>query len=320
MSLYKFNDLTNYANIYANMSQSAYRGRPISFPDHQEKAVCKVELIDYSQKYGAEKLVNGGKLYLQADLNQTLTDEKTGFNAYFLTETLELNRETEKCYLAIRGSDPIKFDHMNDWLMNNANFALKVAYIPQAKIAKHVLQENIKEIKEKTKEAYLDITGHSLGSIVAVQALAELTEEELKVIRRLVLFNGPDCWESLEKMSCSKEQIERISEKIIYYINPFDIISMVNREKPFQEQLGRVKYIVPFTLETTLIDTRSHDFGELQINEKGEILVVEDNFYLDLIEKGQETAELAMSMLTQIKTLTKKNKLFSQLVSSLGKE
>ena len=159
-----------------------------------------------------------------------LTDEKAGFNAYYLTDTPTLTNDTTKTYMAIRGSDAISYENWNDWIDNDAKFALNHIHTPQAKLATAGMKAKIAEMREKAPLATMDITGHSLGTIVSAQGIAGLTDEELKKIGKVVLFDGPDTTKSLKKMGLSDEKIQKISEKIEYYVNPFDIVGMLNRE------------------------------------------------------------------------------------------
>ena len=159
-----------------------------------------------------------------------LTDEKAGFNAYYLTDTPTLTNDTTKTYMAIRGSDAISYENLNDWVDNDAKFALNHIHIPQAKLATAGMKAKIAEMREKAPNATMDITGHSLGTIVSAQGVAGLTDEELEKIGKVVLFDGPDTTKSLKKMGLSDEKIQKISEKIEYYVNPFDIMGMLNRE------------------------------------------------------------------------------------------
>ena len=76
-----------------------------------------------------------------------LTDEKAGFNAYFVTDTPQLSKETQKTYLTVRGSDRASLETLNDWVDNDANFALTNSYIPQARLANKALVEKIKAIQ-----------------------------------------------------------------------------------------------------------------------------------------------------------------------------
>ena len=232
-------NLKDYDNFYANLSQSAYRGRPNTLSRYNN--AVNWTLIDYSQDIdddgeitpGGKHLPHNGRVYLQPDpelhtvedtiklqvgdpgggvhqeeppikLYQKglLTDEKAGFNAYYLTDTPTLTKDTTKTYMAIRGSDAISYENWNDWIDNDAKFALNHIHTPQAKLATAGMRAKIAEMREKAPNATMDITGHSLGTIVSAQGVAGLSDEKIK----------------------------KISEKIEYYVNPFDIVGMLNRE------------------------------------------------------------------------------------------
>ena len=260
-------NLKDYSNFYADLAQSAYIGRPNNFPPKNNSIEARV--FDYSKEIiyneeitpGGKKLPHDGKVYLQPDpdlhtvedtiklqvgdpgggvhqeeppikLYQKglLTDEKAGFNAYYLTDTPTLTNDTTKTYMAIRGSDAISYENWNDWIDNDAKFALNHIHTPQAKLATAGMKAKIAEMREKAPNATMDITGHSLGTIVSAQGVAGLSDEELEKISKVVLFDGPDTTKSLKKMGLSDEKIKKISEKIEYYVNPFDIVGMLNRE------------------------------------------------------------------------------------------
>ncbi|MCU9533561.1 cutinase family protein [Streptococcus sp. CSL10205-OR2] len=229
-----------------------------------------------------------------------LIDEAKGYNAYFLTDTKELSQETEKAYLAIRGSDGISLSSANDWI-NNLEFTVSDAYIEQAKLNKEAIKSKLAEMDKKAPNATLDLTAHSLGTMIAVQSVANLSEKELEKIENVVLFNGPDATESLKKMGLTQDQIDKVGEKTTYYLNPFDAVSMLNRDKPYSEQLGTVNVIVPLHYNTTFESPSSHDFGEYQIDDMGNILIASEDFHPELLEAGRKTALLDKKYLQILK-------------------
>lgn len=236
---------------------------------------------------GGKNLPNGGKVYLQPDsglhtVEETLdlqvpnpnggyhketytvnhyqkgllTDEKAGFNAYYLTDTPTLGKDTKKTYMAIRGSDGMRLSTWNDWVDNDAQFAINDSHIPQAKLATKGLKEKIAEMSKKAPNAQMDLAAHSLGTMVSVQGIADLSNQELNKIGKVVLLDGPDTTKSLKKMGLSDEKIKLISDKVEYYVNPFDMVSMLNREhtitklpgdgnEPLKKPVGKVNIIVP---------------------------------------------------------------------------
>jgi Protein of unknown function (DUF2974). len=331
-------DLSNFNNIYANLSESAYGDRPNNFPPNSNKK--KEQIYDFSVNstykhksgevsftQGGKNLPNNGVVYLQPDktlhaepIKSTysvpkvnggyeqvpydtlktyqkglLTDEKAGFNAYFVTDTAKLNNDTKQTYLAIRGSDGASISSLNDWVSNDANFALTNTYIPQAKLANQALQEKIRELNAKAPDAVLNVTGHSLGTMVSAQAVAKLYQEDIKAfdkIGKVVLFDGPDVTKSLKMMGLSDKEIPKIGEKVTYYVNPFDIVSMLNRTEPLEKQFGKVNIIVPLHFNSTFDGQSSHDFGEFQMDAHGNPLVASKSFHPELLEGRRKTCEV----------------------------
>ena len=90
------------------------------------------------------------------------------------------------------------------------------------------------------------------------------------------MFQGPDARESIDKMSRQAQlNIQTLVEqgKIEYYINAFDIVSMLNRNKKGVDEIGKVHYLLPKSFTSTFdFDERygsSRDFGQYQINADG---------------------------------------------------
>lgn len=342
-------NLKTFDNFYADLAQSAYNGRPNAFPRYNNAVNWK--LIDYSQHInyagentpGGKHLPHNGRVYLQPDpeLRDTykvtsvpvpdangmrqdihhkryqkglLTDDEAGFSAYYLTDTPTLTNETKKTYMAIRGSDAISKENWNDWVDNDAQFALNHIHTPQAKLATVGMKAKIAEMREKAPNATMDITGHSLGTIVSAQGVAGLTDEELEKIGKVVLFDGPDTTKSLKKMGLSDEKIKKISEKIEYYVNPFDVVGMLNREhtitklpgdsdEPLKKPVGKVNVLVPLHYTQITDPESSHDFGVFQSDGKGNLLTASEDFHPELLRAGEKLARLIATTLDSLRAL-----------------
>ena len=321
------NNLTNFNNLYFNLSQSTYEDRPYSYYEllqDSEKFVSVNYSWDYHEKgkniYGGKNLPNNGIVYVHKDKNTRLVPKDTpngtvfiktpllsdieeGFNSYFLTDTPELNKDTKNAYLAVKGSDVPSLNNVwplvNDWLGNNYRFAMNDEYIPQGKIVEEALHVKLAELREKAPNAKLNLTGHSLGSIASVQGAAHLSVEELEQIGEIVVLNGPDTLKSLRNPGVPEEVIQILNEKVTYYVNPFDIVSMLNRNT--DEQLGKVKVIVPFNFTTTFDNPNSHDFGEYRIHSDGTVLEATEDFFPDYLYAGRKLSSLIDKYLTKIK-------------------
>lgn len=296
-------DLDSFDNFYVGLSQSAYTGRPNSFAAFSDSDT-QIE-FDFSKDVasknnsgfvkGGKNLPNHGKVYLQPDETEKtvidwktgiiykkslLTDKLAGFNAYFVTDTPTLNSETKNTYFVVRGSDGMSLKNLNDWLGNNADFTLNDSYIKQAKLSTEAMQQKIKEMSEKAPNAKMSVTGHSLGSIVSIQSVANLPPGDIDKIDKLVLFQGPDARESILKMSPqAQKNIQKLEDegKIEYYVNAFDLVSMLNRNKKGVNEIGKVNYLLPKTFTTTFDQEAeggsSHDFGQYQHNSDGSLKV-----------------------------------------------
>ena len=305
---------------------------------------------------GGKHLPHNGKVYLQPDpaykittvpvpdtngmrqephkakLNQKglLTDEKAGFNAYYLTDTPTLGSDTTKTYMTIRGSDAISMENWNDWVDNDAKFALNHIHTPQAKLATVGMKTKIAEMTEKAPQATMDITAHSLGTIVSAQGVAGLTDEELKKIGKVVLFDGPDTTKSLKKMGLSDEKIQKISEKIEYYVNPFDIVGMLNREhtitklpedsdEPLKKPVGKVNVLVPLHYTQISDPESSHDFGVFQSDGKGNLLTASEDFHPELLRAGEKLARLIATSLDSLRALGVDENVATNVLNSIMK-
>ncbi|ETD07264.1 DUF2974 domain-containing protein [Streptococcus sanguinis] len=244
-----------------------------------------------------------------------MTDEKAGFNSYFLTDSEELGSKTTKAYMAIRGSDGMRLETWNDWVDNDANFAFNHSRIPQAKLATVAMRERIKEIKEKAPDnVKMDVAAHSLGTMVSVQGLAGLSVEELKTIGQVVLLDGPDTRKSLKNMNVSKEVYDELNARITYYLNPFDIVSMLNREntiynlenpnqEPLEKPLGTAHVVVPLHYTAFFkMDESSHDFGVMQMDTSGNYLVASKDFHPELLKAGEKLARLEQKFLNSLRS------------------
>ena len=305
-----YNKITKKLEITPGGKKLPHGGKVYLQPDPDLHDVYKITTVPVPDTNGMRQDPHRTKLYQKG----LLTDEKAGFNAYYLTDTPTLSKDTTKTYMAIRGSDAISYENWNDWIDNDAKFALNHIHTPQAKLATAGMKAKIAEMREKAPQATMDITGHSLGTIVSAQGIAGLTDEELKKIGKVVLFDGPDTTKSLKKMGLSDEKIQKISEKIEYYVNPFDIVGTLNREhtitklpgdsdEPLKKPVGTVNVLVPLYYTQISDPESSHDFGVFQSDGKGNLLTASEDFHPELLRAGEKLARLIATSLDSLRAL-----------------
>ncbi|MDR2977760.1 MAG: cutinase family protein [Streptococcaceae bacterium] len=200
-----------------------------------------------------------------------MQNPETGFNAYFVTDQEKLE-DTNQAYFVIHGSDAKKLTTTNDWIDNNAYFTMTYKEIPQIADAKVALHQKIQELTTKSPNAKVDITGHSLGTMVSIQTLMALSPEDIDHIGHVVLFDGPDARASIQHMgpnaAANIEKLEAAG-KIDYYINPFDLVSNLNRASSRGKQIGNVHLLVPTVGTQTYDGNSAHDFVVMQTYGEG---------------------------------------------------
>jgi hypothetical protein len=74
---------------------------------------------------------------------------------------------------------------------------------------------------------------------------------------------------------------------------------MLNRNT--DEQLGKVKVIVPFNFATTFENPNSHDFGEYRVYSDGTILEATENFFPAYLKAGEKLSKLLNKYIELIK-------------------
>ena len=76
---------------------------------------------------------------------------------------------------------------------------------------------------------------------------------------------------------------------------------MLNREKPWEQQLGDVRVVVPIEYTNMMDKHSSHDFGAYQIDSKGNLLVVSEDYHPELWKAGHKLAELDKKSIENLK-------------------
>lgn len=158
-------DLKNNSDIFADLAQGAYYNRPehkmLADPDKKQlESLRDKGYAEYNFGDGVKTVylqpdktlhteqivtnlqvpkINGG-YETQSYVTDTyqkglLTDEKAGYNSYFVTDKPNV-KDSKETYFVTRGSDGMSMENLNDWVNNNANFTLFNSYIPLGRSCK----------------------------------------------------------------------------------------------------------------------------------------------------------------------------------------
>ena len=149
-----------YEKLRKDEQKALDSGSSIPFDFSKENKFYNSDKKQWETTSGGKNLPHNGKVYLQPDPDLhsegetmdlqvpnpnggyhketyvvdhyqkgLLTDEKAGFNAYFLTDTPSLGKDTQKAYMTIRGRDGMSLANLNDWVDNDGQFAINSIHI-----------------------------------------------------------------------------------------------------------------------------------------------------------------------------------------------
>ena len=101
--------------------------------------------------------------------------------------------------------------------------------------------KHLKETIRKYPNAKIDLYGHSLGSMDIQYALASLTEEEMRHIGTVHIYNGPNIYPLLTKEQ--KARLDSAKYKIFNHIDHNDIVSLGYSLSGSENAAGIVRHI-----------------------------------------------------------------------------
>lgn len=262
-------NLKNVSDITTDLSQGAYTGRPkgmmLSTPDAKQQSELRENGYATYQFPGAKDSSgnDGSTVYLQPDKTGVMSNNDTGFQSYLVTNQSDPHQSTQ-VYFVVRGSDGMTVNNP-DWYQNDVPFATNHIVTPQSVDAAKAMTEQIRNLPPGIN---MNVTGHSLGTIDTVQALAQLSPRDIGRIGNVTLYDGPDVSASIQAMGKqARENIAQLNNRITYYVNAFDVVSMLNRNGNHSE-IGHVVYFVPKNYNSTFYTQDSaHDFGEFQMKD-----------------------------------------------------
>ena len=176
--------------------------------------------------------------------------------------TKEKAEDVQEVTVLFRGSTgPDHFweetaDVWNDWAENDAVIAKRIVMqsnpsdrdqsTEQLKASARAL----KDIMEKYPNAKINIYGHSLGSMDAQYAMADLEAAQIERIQQAYIYNGPDIYRILSPKQ--RKIVDQIKGRIYNYADPKDKISMVGRD-PSKGSIGSVGMVY-------YVDSEQEDF------------------------------------------------------------
>ena len=128
-------------------------------------------------------------------------------------------------------------DFRNDWLENDMVLANRIwteektpypRNYDQSTSQLRAASDALNKIMKTYPNAKVNLYGHSLGSMNAQYAMANLSEKTLSRVNSAHIYNGPNIYSLLSDEQ--QEKVDAIKGKIYNYADPKDMISMVGRD------------------------------------------------------------------------------------------
>ena len=147
-------------------------------------------------------------------------------------------------------------DVWNDWAENDAVIAKRIVMQSNPSDRDNSTEQlkasarALKDVMEKYPNAKINIYGHSLGSMDAQYAMADLEATQIERIQQAYIYNGPDIYRILSPKQ--RKIVDQIKGRIYNYADPKDKISMVGRD-PAKGSIGSVGMVY-------YVDSEQEDF------------------------------------------------------------
>ena len=184
----------------------------------------------------------------------TYTKTRHGTDAVTPDASLSERSKVEEITILYRGStNPFSFengsDAVNDWVYNNIPMGRNIIFEKQGTTGQlQASSDYLKEMMEKYPNAKVNIYGHSLASMDAQFALANVIDHER--IKSAHLYNGPNIYPTLTYNQ--KVNASLLFDKINIYIDSKDPVGF-----GYEEGKGSVGKVYKFTGDDKISELRS---------------------------------------------------------------
>ncbi|HEO5766603.1 TPA: Mbeg1-like protein, partial [Streptococcus agalactiae] len=137
----------------------------------------------------------------------------------------------------------------------------------------------LKEVMNKYPNAKISVYGHSLGSMNAQYAIAELDDNQIYRVQGAWIYNGPNLYSILTDKQ--KEQVDKIKGVVNNYVDSKDKIGIGYPKEGSDNAVGIVKIVDSKAVSGgswVANFTNQHIWGGYQYNPDGSLKLAEDKF------------------------------------------
>lgn len=218
--------------------------------------------------------------------------KETGEQIYTITPngTLDKPEDVKEVTVLFKGSTaPFGGDDWKtDWFKNDIPIASKLLLkkfgsqsVSHKQGTKQLEQSAhlLKEVMNKYPNAKISVYGHSLGSMNAQYAIAELDDNQIYRVQGAWIYNGPNLYSILTDKQ--KEQVDKIKGVVNNYVDSKDKIGIGYPKEGSDNAVGIVKIVDSKAVSGgswVANFTNQHIWGGYQYNQDGSLKLAEDKF------------------------------------------
>ena len=218
------------------------------------------------------------------------TDSGSGEQVYVITPngTADNPESVQEVTVLFRGSTSFfkGEDWVTDWVKNDIPMAARIFAGPETSYPYTEMDEGrgteqlkvsaqaLKDILKTYPNAQFNIYAHSLGSMDAQYAMADLKGDDVLRIKGAWIYNGPNTYSTMSRRQ--QKQVDRIKGRIYNYIDHKDFIGLGYAAEGSEEAVGIVGHV--YSREVTDKGwvgniTEQHMWGGYRYDEKGNLLL-----------------------------------------------
>lgn len=285
----------------------------VYFTDKQRLNIAKQQYVD--TEIDGDVRIDNKKTLIGKVANYQDNRNGNGEQIYTITPngTKDNPDEVKEVTVLFRGSTaPFDgSDWTTDWFRNDIPMAARIlgkvgdSADPRARynnFGTKQLKDSaqaLQEVMKKYPNAKVNIYGHSLGSMDAQYAMANLSSKDIQRINGAWLYNGPNTYSALNEQQ--KKRVDSIKGRIRNYIDHKDFIGLGYADVGSAESVGIVGHInsIPSNKNSAIERiTDQHMWGGYQYDKQGNILLTEgteETYYKELYKHQLKSTELYMS-------------------------
>ncbi|MBM7642741.1 Mbeg1-like protein [Streptococcus loxodontisalivarius] len=276
-----------------------------SYSEYERKQIAQQEYNASIHKGLPIKIGSGKNTKLIGTVRQVITD-KTGLNAYVVESP-----DKKTVSILYKGSEGIGQEGSKvDWIDNDIPMAKNITTAtPKATSQLKSAAKTLNKVLEDYPNAKIDVYGHSLGSMDAQYALANVSD--VNRISGAYVYEGPNTYPALTDKQ--KAKADALKYRIHNYIDPKDFVTLgyvknTSNHKFDLNSQNAVGIVYHVDSKSRINPVEQHMWGGYQWNSDGSLQIESDSSaWENKYSSSLDAVSLGMYNFSTLKSQRKKD-------------